>query len=74
MWRVGPVRQGAVNHVRRVNRAALSGQSCAPQSACRHMIKEKLYFISAFVLRLKSAREKRCENGKLQSSVQKMET
>ena len=42
MWRVGPVRQGAVNHVRRVNRAALSGQSCAPQSACRHMIKGKL--------------------------------
>ncbi len=44
MWRVGPVRQGTVNHVRRVNRAALSGQSCAPQSACRHMTKEMLFF------------------------------
>ena len=44
MWRVGPVRQGTVNHVRRVNRAALSGQSCAPQSAYRHMTKIKLYF------------------------------
>lgn len=43
MWRVGPVRQGTVNHVRRVNRAALSGQSCAPQSACRHMTKEMLF-------------------------------
>ncbi len=44
MWRVGPVRQGTVNHVRRVNRAALSGQSCAPQSAYRHVTKIKLYF------------------------------
>ena len=43
MWRVGPVRQGTVNHVRRVNRAALSGQSCAPQSAYRHMTKKKLF-------------------------------
>lgn len=42
MWRVGPVRQDTVNHVRRVNRAALSGQSCAPQSAYRHMTKRKL--------------------------------
>lgn len=40
MWRVGPVRQDTVNHVRRVNRAALSGQSCAPQSAYRHVTKE----------------------------------
>lgn len=47
MWRVGPVRQGAVNHVRRVNRAALSGQSCAPQSACRHMTKGTLFFLYA---------------------------
>ncbi len=46
MWRVGPVRQDTVNHVRRVNRAALSGQSCAPQSACRHMIKGELNLIS----------------------------
>ena len=44
MWRVGPVRQDTVNHVRRVNRAALSGQFCAPQSACRHMTKTKLSF------------------------------
>ncbi len=44
MWRVGPVRQGTVNHVRRVNRAALSGQFCAPQSACRHMTKRMLCF------------------------------
>ena len=43
MWRVGPVRQGTVNHVRRVNRAALSGQSCAPQSAYRHMTKGMLF-------------------------------
>ncbi len=50
MWRVGPVRQGTVNHVRRVNRAALSGQSCAPQSAYRHMTERMLYFyISAYV-------------------------
>lgn len=44
MWRVGPVRQGTVNHVRRVNRAALSGQSCAPQSAYRHVTKRMLIF------------------------------
>ena len=43
MWRVGPVRQDTVNHVRRVNRAALSGQFCAPQSACRHMTKGMLF-------------------------------
>ena len=43
MWRVGPVRQNTVNHVRRVNRAALSGQFCAPQSACRHMTKGMLF-------------------------------
>ena len=44
MWRVGPVRQDTVNHVRRVNRAALSGQSCAPQSAYRHVTKGLLSF------------------------------
>ena len=46
MWRVGPVRQGTVNHVRRVNRAALSGQSCAPQFAYRHMTKKKLFIFN----------------------------
>ncbi len=46
MWRVGPVRQGTVNHVRRVNRAALSGQSCAPQSAYRHMTKRMHIFLT----------------------------
>jgi len=45
MWRVGPVRQGTVNHVRRVNRAALNGQLCAPQSAYRHVIKIKLFYL-----------------------------
>ena len=51
MWRVGPVRQGTVNHVRRVNRAALSGQSCAPQSAYRHMTKRMLYFYIKVILK-----------------------
>ena len=51
MWRVGPVRQGTVNHVRRVNRAALSGQSCAPQSAYRHMTKRMLYFYIKAILK-----------------------
>ena len=55
MWRVGPVRQGTVNHVRRVNRAALSGQSCAPQSAYRHMTKIKLYLIFKGVKRMYQA-------------------
>ena len=55
MWRVGPVRQGTVNHVRRVNRAALSGQSCAPQSAYRHMTKIKLYFYLKGVKRMYQA-------------------